>query len=145
MPFNIEKESKEKQCIEILLTTVIDRLKELYDFGHEFHKEFYFDKVLNNGKREWRSDFFIFIDDKPALAVEYEGLFADKKYNSNNTGKSGHTTVQGYISNCDKYNALSVMGIPLLRYTADHVKEQYLIEEQIENILIKFLEEEING
>lgn len=138
---SIEKESKEKQCIEVLLTEAIDYLKNIYDFGHEFHKEFYFDKVLNHGTREWRSDFFLFINDKPALAIEYEGLFADKKYNPNNTGKSGHLTPKIYIDNCSKYNALSVMGIPLLRYTAKHIEEQYIIKEQIENILVKFLEE----
>lgn len=56
------------------------------------------------------------------ILIEYEGLV----FNSNkktSTGKSGHTTVGGYTSNCDKYNLATVLGYRLLRYTAMNYKE----------------------
>lgn len=56
-------------------------------------------------ERRWRFD--IAITGKK-IAVEYEGLMSEK---------SGHTTVRGYTSNTDKYNAAQQMGWTVLRYT----------------------------
>lgn len=50
----------------------------------------------------------------PNIAIEYEGLFSKK---------SGHTTVTGYTNNCSKYNAASLQGYTLLRYTAMNYKD----------------------
>jgi hypothetical protein len=56
-------------------------------------------------KRLWRFDFAI-----PALklAIEYEGIFSEK---------SGHTTVDGFLKDVDKYNAAALDGWTVLRYT----------------------------
>lgn len=99
-----KKVSKEKQHIEMILST----LKIPYE------KEFRFAPT-----RKFAADFFV-----PSLnlLIEYEGLV----FNSNratSTGKSGHTTVTGYSSNCSKYNLAACMGFKLLRYTALNVKE----------------------
>lgn len=61
--------------------------------------------------RRWRSDWFI-----PELNVliEYEGLGVG----ANKSRSGGHQTVKGYTANCDKYNAASLAGFKLLRYTA---------------------------
>lgn len=60
--------------------------------------------------RRWRADYFI-----PALncIAEYEGLMS---------AKSRHTTVSGFVGDCEKYNEISLMGFKLLRYTALNVK-----------------------
>lgn len=47
------------------------------------------------------------------IAIEYEGLMSEK---------SGHTTVTGYTSNCDKYNLACILGWKVLRYTALNYK-----------------------
>lgn len=59
--------------------------------------------------RKFRADIFI---PELNLLVEYEGLI------HNSTGKSGHTTIKGYSSNCTKYNFACTLGYKLLRYTA---------------------------
>lgn len=43
------------------------------------------------------------------LAIEYEGLMAEK---------SRHTTIDGFTGDCDKYNAAVLLGYKVLRYTA---------------------------
>jgi hypothetical protein len=63
-----------------------------------------------NDLRRWRADWFI-----PELNVliEYEGM-GRGKYGT----LGGHQTIDGYTANCDKYNAASIAGFVLLRYTA---------------------------
>lgn len=48
------------------------------------------------------------------IAVEYEGLIADK---------SGHLTIVGYTQNCTKYNLAQVEGWKVLRYTVKNYME----------------------
>ncbi len=67
------------------------------------------------------------------LAVEYEGLVFNSN-KSTSSGKSGHTTVTGYTSNCDKYNLATVSGWRVLRYTAMNSKQAF---SDIEKILIE--------
>lgn len=55
--------------------------------------------------RRFRFDFAI---QGHMIAIEYEGL---------NSEKSGHTTLSGYTSNCEKYNMAAIAGWRLLRYT----------------------------
>ena len=68
--------------------------------GLEYKKELAFHPV-----RLWRFDFAI-----PALgiAIEYEGIFSEK---------SGHTTIAGYIKDCEKYREAAKQGWKLMRYT----------------------------
>lgn len=57
--------------------------------------------------RKFRADIAIL---NLRIIVEYEGLVATGK-------KGGHQTKHGYTSNCTKYNAISIEGWTLLRYT----------------------------
>lgn len=82
----------------------------------DYQKEFRFDEV-----RMFKFDFAI---PHLKIAIEYEGLV----FNSNkatSTGKSGHTTVTGYTSNCGKYNLAIIKGWRVLRYTALNYKESF--------------------
>lgn len=56
--------------------------------------------------RKWRFDFAI---PEKKIAIEYEGLFSDK---------SGHTTIDGYTADTEKYNEAAKLGWKVLRYTA---------------------------
>ena len=60
--------------------------------------------------RRWRFDLAW-----PALKVacEYEGLHA---------AKSRHTTVTGFMADCEKYNAATLAGWRVYRVTARHVE-----------------------
>lgn len=71
-----------------------------------FKREFIFHPT-----RRWRFDFAL-LDRK--IAIEYEGIFSKK---------SGHTTLKGYISDSAKYNAATVLGWRVLRYTAKNYKQ----------------------
>jgi len=55
--------------------------------------------------RRWRADFAI---PELRILIEYEGI---------NSAKSGHTTITGYTSNCEKYNQAAILGWRVLRYT----------------------------
>lgn len=78
--------------------------------------------------RRFKSDWFI---PSKNILIEYEGLiFANNKKGS--TGKSGHTTVTGYTSNCDKYNFAAKLGYHLLRYTALNFKN---IEQDLKELI----------
>src|ERR1044072_7837334 len=66
---------------------------------HKFHPE-----------RKWRFDFAL--PDKK-IGIEYEGL---------NSSKSGHTTLQGYTKDTEKYREAAIMGWTLLRYTVKNYK-----------------------
>lgn len=61
-------------------------------------------------KRRFRFD--VALPDKK-LAIEYEGLFS---------AKSRHTTISGYVSDCEKYNLAQRLGWRVLRYTAKNYK-----------------------
>lgn len=61
--------------------------------------------------RRWRFDFAV-----PAwkVAIEYEGL---------NSEKSGHTTLNGYTSDTEKYNAATSLGWRVIRFTVKNYKK----------------------
>lgn len=59
------------------------------------------------------------------IAIEYEGLFSKK---------SGHTTVDGYTKDCEKYNLAQINGWKVLRYTAINYKN---LERDLNLILKK--------
>ncbi len=73
----------------------------LNEFGLKFEKEKKIDK-----KRKFRSDYYV---PDLNLLIEYEGIFSDI---------SRHTFYEGYTTDCDKYNLVSINGYKLLRYTA---------------------------
>lgn len=69
--------------------------------------------------RKWRFDYAI-----PSLkiAVEYEGIFAEK---------SRHTTFEGYNADADKYNTAAAMGWKVIRLTAKNYKTVLQILNEI--------------
>ena len=69
-------------------------------YGLEYKRELQFHPT-----RRWRFDFAI-----PSLgiAIEYEGVFSQK---------SGHTSIPGYIKDCEKYREAAKQGWKLMRYT----------------------------
>lgn len=69
--------------------------------GMDYQKEFRFHPV-----RKWRFDFAI---PEIKLAIEYEGIIADK---------SRHTNIKGYTEDANKYNEAQKLGWKVLRYTA---------------------------
>lgn len=60
--------------------------------------------------RKWRFDFAL-IDLQ--IAIELEGGVY---------GNGRHNRAKGFIADCDKYNAATVLGWRLLRYTSEHLK-----------------------
>lgn len=86
---------KEKGKLEWALKVFCD------EHGYTYEREYKFHPI-----RKWRYDYFI-----PELkaAIEYEGLMSEK---------SGHTTITGYTSDTEKYNAANALGHKVLRYTA---------------------------
>ena len=68
--------------------------------------------------RKWRFDFYF---PENRLAVEIEGA---TKY-----GKSRHSRGEGFESDCRKYNAASLAGYKLLRFTTAMVESGEAINE----------------
>jgi hypothetical protein len=83
--------------------------------GIPFEVEWRFHK-----KRRFRFDIAIL---HFKMAIEYEGIFA---------GKSRHTSLKGYTTDCEKYNIAIINGWHVFRYTALNYKD-------FESNLIEFL------
>jgi very-short-patch-repair endonuclease len=66
-------------------------------------------------KRKWRFDFYF---PSHKLAVEVEGV-----------GGGRHQRIGGFKGDCHKYNSAALMGITVLRYTTDMVKQGTAIDE----------------
>ena len=100
-----------KQKFSILIKQLAKR--------HSLHLDT--EKVFCKG-RKWRLD-YCFPD--LMIAVEYEGIFANK---------SRHTTISGFTGDVEKYNMATAMGYKLFRATAkDYIKTLDLIEQTILN------------
>ena len=69
-------------------------------------------------KKRWRFDYAL--PDKK-LAVEYEGVNADK---------SRHTSLKGYTGDCKKYNTAALLGWTVLRYTVLSKFEDFVADMQ---------------
>jgi hypothetical protein len=79
--------------------------KALQNVGIAYESEYRF-----HSDRRFRFDFAI--PDKK-IAIEYEGL---------GYKKTGHTTSEGYTSNCEKYNLATSLGWKVYRYTYRNYK-----------------------
>jgi len=71
--------------------------------------------------RKWRFDFYF---RERNLAVEIEGA---TKY-----GKSRHSRGEGFENDCRKYNAASLAGFKLLRFTTAMVRSAEAIDMVLE-------------
>jgi len=72
--------------------------------------------------RKWRAD-YCFVDQKLIIEIE-GGAFT----------KGRHTRGKGYINDMEKYNAMTVLGYRLLRYTPQQKLKTSTIE-QIKQVL----------
>lgn len=61
--------------------------------------------------KKWRFDIAV---PSLMLCIEYEGIFSKK---------SRHTNVKGYTEDATKYNAATLLGWKVLRYTAKNYKD----------------------
>ena len=73
--------------------------------GLTFEKEFRF-----STERKFRADGVIH---EMRILIEYEGIFS---------AKSGHTTPDGFMSDCEKYNLAVIEGYRVIRYHAKNYK-----------------------
>jgi len=91
--------------------------RELKTLKIEFEQEFEF-----HPKRKWRADFHL-VGKK--ILVEVEGAI---------WSGGRHTRGKGYIGDMEKYNAATMMGFQVLRFSTDQVKSGSAIE-QIEKMV----------
>lgn len=83
----------------------------------EFEREFRF-----HPKRKWKADFFL-IGKKILIEVE-GGIWSGGR----------HTRGKGYIDDMEKYNAATMMGYQVIRFSTEQVKSGAAIE-QIEKMV----------
>lgn len=91
--------------------------RELKTLKIEFEQEFEF-----HPKRKWRADFHL-VGKK--ILVEVEGAI---------WSGGRHTRGKGYIGDMEKYNAATMMGFQVIRFSADQVKSGHAIQ-QIEKMV----------
>lgn len=124
----VEKTSAAKKaviCFMVRYSKVKNKLSEgeerlalqLRAYGIPFKREYRF-----HPKRRWRFDFLI----GDRLAVEVEGA----------PGVGRHTTAKGFTADCEKYNAATLQGYQLLRFTPKHIKRGTAID-LIRSALVK--------
>ena len=91
--------------------------RELKTLKIEFEQEFEF-----HPKRKWRADFHL-VGKK--ILVEVEGAI---------WSGGRHTRGKGYIGDMEKYNAATMMGYQVIRFSTDQVKSGHAIQ-QIEKMV----------
>lgn len=91
--------------------------RELKTLKIKFEQEFYF-----HPDRKWRADFHL-IDKKILVEVE-GGIWSGGR----------HTRSKGYLGDMEKYNAATMMGFQVIRFSTDQVKSGHAIQ-QIEKMV----------
>lgn len=91
--------------------------RELKTLKIKFEQEFYFHPV-----RKWRADFHL-IDKKILVEIE-GGIWSGGR----------HTRGKGYLGDMEKYNAATMMGFQVIRFSTDQVKSGHAIQ-QIEKMV----------
>lgn len=91
--------------------------RELKTLKIEFEQEFEF-----HPKRKWRADFHL-VGKKILVEVE-GGIWSGGR----------HTRGKGYIGDMEKYNAATMMGFQVIRFSTDQVKSGHAIQ-QIEKMV----------
>jgi very-short-patch-repair endonuclease len=89
-------------------------------------------EYLFHPSRKWRFD-FCFLKEK--LAIEIEGV---------SNAFSRHTTISGYRNDLVKYNAATLLGWRVLRYTQDMVESGQAIAEVLEALGMPLEIEEVS-
>lgn len=86
--------------------------RELKTLKIKFEQEFYF-----HPERKWRADFHL-IDKKILVEVE-GGIWSGGR----------HTRGKGYLGDMEKYNAATMMGFQVIRFSTDQVKSGHAIQQ----------------
>lgn len=86
--------------------------RELKTLKIKFEQEFYF-----HPDRKWRADFHL-IDKKILVEVE-GGIWSGGR----------HTRGKGYLRDLEKYNAATMMGFQVIRFSTDQVKSGHAIQQ----------------
>jgi very-short-patch-repair endonuclease len=96
---------------EVKLATALKALKIDFEQEFKFHPE-----------RKWKADFHL-VGKK--ILVEVEGGI---------WSRGRHTRGKGYIGDMEKYNAATMMGFQVIRFSTDQVKSGHAIQ-QIEKMV----------
>ena len=91
---------------EVILATALRSLRVEFEQEFEFHPT-----------RKWRADFHL---KSKKILVEVEGgIWSNGR----------HTRVKGYLGDLDKYNAATMMGYQVIRFSTEQVKSGKAIEQ----------------
>jgi len=91
--------------------------RELKTLKIEFEQEFEF-----HPKRKWRADFHL-VDKKILVEVE-GGIWTGGR----------HTRGRGYLGDLEKYNAATMMGFQVIRFSTDQVKSGHAIQQIVKMV-----------
>ena len=91
--------------------------RELKTLKIEFEQEFEF-----HPKRKWRADFHL-VDKKILVEVE-GGIWTGGR----------HTRGKGYLGDLEKYNAATMMGFQVIRFSTDQVKSGHAIQQIVKMV-----------
>ena len=105
------RDSKVESICESLLATQLKALRIAFEQEFKFHP-----------KRKWRADFHLV---EKMILVEVEGgIWSGGR----------HTRGKGYLGDMEKYNAATVMGYRVIRFSTEQVKSGLAIQ-QIEGVI----------
>lgn len=82
------------------------------------YPEYFFNKVRGR-RRQWRHDY---LDADRRIAIEVEGVSPRGSHNR-------HQSFVGYSADCQKHNAVNLLGLTLLRYTPAQLREGQLLAD----------------
>ena len=105
-----KKKQKEKERIEAIHRKFMDWLTLN---GLAYVREYYFNKAKKYGEPDWHSDFYL---PELNLIIEVEGGIWNN---------GGHVRPIGYLGDIDKYNAITMADIKLLRIDTDRLNSYY--------------------
>ena len=114
---NVAKSNRKRRGAKIESVGESELVIQLKALKIEFEQEFKF-----HAKRKWRADFHI---TGKKLLVEVEGgIWSGGR----------HTRGKGYLGDMEKYNAATVMGYRVIRFSTEQVKSGLAIQ-QIEKMV----------
>ena len=114
---NVTKSNRKRRSTKIESVGESELVIQLKALKIEFEQEFKF-----HPKRKWRADFHLV---EKMILVEVEGgIWSGGR----------HTRGKGYLGDMEKYNAATVMGYRVIRFSTEQVKSGLAIQ-QIEGVI----------
>jgi hypothetical protein len=113
-------QSKEKDNFVLILKSFAEKAKLILTPEYRFTMQ-----------RQFRADWCVSNGTKTCL-LEYEGINGEIKKIGGvfYQRMSGHTSVDGYTENCEKYNLAQMLGYPVFRYTKMNYTQ---VEQDLKN------------